>query len=80
MVNTTKRSRKQDIRSPSPRPLGHDSFNDFILYVKYMYKISGSAVQTPVFSIIVVLYLVAHRDYLDFYTDIYMPIIATLRP
>lgn len=43
-----------------------------------MYKISGSVIQTPVYSIIVILHLVAHRDYFDFYTDIYVPIIATI--
>lgn len=45
-----------------------------------MYKIFGSVIQTLLFSIIVVLYLVAIRDYFDLYTDIYVPIIATLKP
>lgn len=45
-----------------------------------MYKIYGSVIQTLVFSI-VVLYLVAIRDYFDLYTDIYVPIIAkSLKP
>lgn len=80
MAKTVQRSRKPDIRSPPPCP--HDSLDDFKSYVKYMVKISGKiSIQTPVFSIIVVFYLVAHRDYFDFYTDIYVPtIIATLKP